>query len=133
MGDATCPSATLSPGVRLLGARGADGRIKHLRTPLTVDEDFVSRAKAQGNPEARMRFAAPCEESKCSHWTGKACGLIDRVLSHLDGQTDDPRTAEDLPPCTIRASCRWWKQDGASACHACDLVVRLPDGSETAV
>lgn len=98
---------------------------------MVVDEAFVARARAAGEPEARMRFTAPCAEGSCSHWTGKACGLIDRVLRHVDAAPSDPRGGA-LPPCTIRKECRWFGQQGRSACAVCDLVVRQPEAEEAA-
>lgn len=121
-----CPSAECAPGATLLGVLGDDGRIKHLRTPMRIDADFVTRARAQGEPEARMRFASTCQEGNCGHWSGKACGLIDKVMAQLEPQLDRVR-AETLPPCTIRVNCRWYAQSGHDACSVCDLVVRLPE------
>ncbi len=126
MTSVTCPSATCEPGAKLLGAVGEDGRIKHLRTPLEIDKDFVAKARAKGVPEAKMRFAAPCQEGKCGHWTGDACGLIDKVMAHIEAEAPEMKAVE-VPPCTIRASCRWYMQTGAQACLSCDLVVRLPE------
>ncbi len=120
--DLTCPSAECAPGATLLGTLGADGRIKHLRTPLTVDADFVATATRNGPAETHMRFAAPCQEGRCQQWTGSACGVIERVLQHLE--TEAPQLRSDtLPPCTIRATCRWYAERGEAACLACDLVV----------
>lgn len=118
----TCPSARCEPGATLLGVLGQDGRIKHLRSPVRIDEDFVTKAKAQGPPEARMRFAGPCAEGRCQQWTGQACGVVESVLAHLAAAAPDlPR--EDIPPCTIRPTCRWYAQRAETACKACDLVV----------
>lgn len=125
----TCPSARAEPGALLLGVAGPDGRIKHLGTPLKVDAAFLDRAAAQGDPEARMRFAAPCQEGVCGHWTGEKCGLIERVFAEIDQAAADPRTGT-LPRCVLRAKCRWYDQEGRAACLACDLVVRTPDGAE---
>jgi hypothetical protein len=125
MGKITCPSSTCSPGADLLATVGSDGRLKHLRTPLRIDAAFVENARRQGPPEARMRFAAPCQQGSCGHWTGSACGLIDRVMAHLDDQPQDMR-ADAPPPCTIRGTCRWYHQTGVQACLCCDLVVRQP-------
>ncbi len=117
----TCPSAECAPGATLLGTLGADGRIKHLRTALTIDADFVERASADGPAETHMRFAAPCQEGRCQQWTGSACGVIERVMQHLE--TIPEMRATVLPPCTIRSTCRWHDQSGVEACLACDLVV----------
>lgn len=119
-GTISCPSAPCAPGARLIGMRGADGRIKNLRQSLEIDQDFIARASAQGQPEARMRFSSPCVEGKCSQWTGHKCGVIENVLARL---ADASPAADKLPPCSIRGDCRWFKQRGAAACHACDLVI----------
>jgi len=119
--DKTCPSARAAPGATLIGVKGADGRIKHMRTAMQVDAAFIETASASGAPEARMRFASPCQTSGCAQWTGTRCGVIDNVLEHL--AVHDAPLAETLPPCSIRATCRWYDQTGDAACHACDLVV----------
>ncbi|MDT8854604.1 hypothetical protein RNZ50_06080 [Paracoccaceae bacterium Fryx2] len=116
-----CPSAPAAPGATLLGFLGPDGRISNLRTTLTVDTDFLEEASRHGPPESRMRFAARCQTSGCTQWTGTRCGVIDRALAHLAALGEEPGT--DLPPCTIRATCRWFGQVGATACGACSLIV----------
>lgn len=121
-GRHTCPSAPCAPGSTILGVIGSDGRLRHIRTPMVVDADFVATAKARGAPEARMRFASTCEEAGCTQWTGSACGVIERVLDRL-AEVGDPQAAEPLPPCPIRATCRWFDQRGEAACKACTLVV----------
>lgn len=127
----TCPSATCTPGNTLIGIRGDDGRIKALRTPLPVTPEFAGAAAEAGPPEARMRFASACQTSACSQWTGSRCGVIDRVLKHLEATPEALR--RDLQPCAIRATCRWYDQSGAAACKGCDLVVtdmRAPVAAE---
>ena len=118
----SCPSARCAPGNTLLGVVGADGRVSNLKTTLTLDEEFVAAAEAAGRPEARMRFAGNCVTSGCSQWTGSRCGVIDRVLGHLENEIDALKS-DALPPCTIRGTCRWFAQIGDTACAACPLVV----------
>jgi hypothetical protein len=118
----TCPSAPAQPGATLLGMVGADGRVHHLRTALVVDEDFIARARRQGPPEARMRFAHTCVEGKCQQWTGHSCGVAEMVLQHL-AVIGHPDAGTGLPACTIRATCRWYDQSGTDACRACSFVV----------
>ncbi|MDO6588743.1 hypothetical protein DS901_14900 [Loktanella sp. D2R18] len=118
--DRTCPSARCEPGATLLGVKGEDGRINHLRTAMPIDAHFVDTARQAGPPEQRMRFASRCATEGCSQWTGSRCGVIDRVLTHL-GTMDLP-VQNGLPACPIRATCRWFDQTGAAACHACTYV-----------
>lgn len=114
----TCPSAPATAGAGLLGVLGPDGRIHNLRTPMTVDADFLNAAKAAGPPEARMRFSGSCQTSGCAQWTGTRCGVIDRAMAALQAPAQP-----ELPPCTIRASCRWFDQTGPKACTTCALIV----------
>jgi hypothetical protein len=115
----TCPSARAEPGALLLGLVGAEGRVKPLRTAMAVDAGFIEGARESGPPEARMRFANACVKGACAQWTGHHCGVIERVLTHL-GQPPAPAA---LPPCLIRATCRWFAERGAAACGVCDQVV----------
>ncbi len=69
-----------------------------------------------------MRFAAPCRTGGCAQWTGSRCGVIARVLDHL-APTPELLQTGGLPPCLIRQTCRWFAEQGAVACRACDLVV----------
>ena len=115
----TCPSARAEPGALLLGLHGAEGRTVPLRTAMVVDEGFIASARESGPPEARMRFANACVKGNCAQWTGHHCGVIERVLSHLG----TPPAPDTLPPCLIRATCRWFAERGGAACGVCDLVV----------
>lgn len=113
----TCPSAPAEPGALLLGLRGPEGRVVPVRTAMAVDADFVAAAGA--GVERRMRFASPCREGGCAQWTGSRCGVIARVMDHLGA----PAAPAALPPCLIRATCRWFAERGAAACGVCDRVV----------
>ena len=62
----TCPSAPATAGAGLLGVLGPDGKVHNLRTPMTVDADFLNAAKTAGPPEARMRFTGTCQTSGCA-------------------------------------------------------------------
>ena len=115
----TCPSARADPGALLLGLVGTEGRTVPLRTAMVVDAEFIARAAEHGPPEARMRFANACVKGACAQWTGHHCGVIERVLSHLG----TPPAPDALPPCLIRASCRWFAERGGAACGVCDQIV----------
>ncbi|WP_137703044.1 hypothetical protein [Marimonas lutisalis] len=119
--DLTCPSAPCAPGATLLGQMGGDGRLRYTRTAMQVDDGFVETARAHGPPEARMRFAAPCQKTGCAQWTGDGCGVVRKVLAAVEAQGGLPETP--LQPCVIRADCRWFSERGATACGACQYVV----------
>lgn len=116
-----CPSAPAADGAILLGVVGADGQVGYVQPLLTIDADFLDRARSKGAPEERFRFASPCVESGCGYWTGSACGVIEQVLQrHAVG---DLPAAEDLPHCMIRSACRWYAQAGRDACGVCPFVI----------
>jgi hypothetical protein len=112
-----CPSARCEPGATVIGVVGADGKVGYVRPRVEIDEDFVKRARGGRTPERRFRFAQPCVESGCRHWTGARCGVIDAAINL------DPPPAAELPRCSIRAQCRWFSQSGVPACRVCPLVV----------
>lgn len=115
--DRLCPSTRAAPGNALLGVVGADGRVGILGRPIPVDDAFLAVARQGRAPEKRFRFAGRCVRSDCRQWSDGRCGVIDRVLA-MTGEIDAP-----LPPCGIRARCRWFAQAGGAACHACPEVV----------
>jgi hypothetical protein len=87
-----------------------------LHTAMQVDQDFLDSAGPR--PEARMRFAHACIRGHRAQWTGRGCGVIERVLGHLGLPDPAPQR-----PCLIRATCRWFAEQGAAACGVCDRVV----------
>ena len=124
-GEKLCPSARCETDAILLGVITADGRVGYLRPELRVDADFVAAAGAGRQPEKRFRFAQPCVEGRCAHWTGSRCGVIQTVL---DAPEAEAAAAESrpLPRCSIRRQCRWFAEHGAAACRVCPLVIRDP-------
>lgn len=125
-----CPSAPAAEGAILLGVVGPDGAVGYVQPPLTIDSDFLARA-ASGRPaEERFRFSAPCIEASCGYWTENSCGVIEQVLARQDAL--ELPTAETLPHCSIRRSCRWFAQSGPRACSACPYVItrQSPAGAQ---
>jgi|NGEPerStandDraft_6_1074524.scaffolds.fasta_scaffold51248_2 hypothetical protein len=121
-----CPSALCVEGALLLGVMTESGRLAYVQPPTRVDAEFVARAHARGRPEARFRFSMPCIEAGCPQWTGDGCGVADKLVEEEPGAT-----STRLPACTIRRTCRWFAQHGASACAVCPTVVADVGGSET--
>ena len=117
----SCPSAPATPGAVMIGIVGDDGMVHPLARPLPVDMDFVESASRHGPPEARFRFSNSCVEGACQQWTGRSCGIVAKVLDHLDRQVEIAPT--DIPRCSIRATCRWHADRGFAACRACLYVV----------
>ncbi len=123
----SCPSAPCIEGALLLGVVTETGRVSYVQPPTRIDAAFVERAQADGRPESRFRFSAPCIEAGCSQWTGTRCAVADRVVA-LEGTGE---IATRLPPCAIRRTCRWFDQRGAQACHVCPVVVADCGGTAT--
>jgi hypothetical protein len=125
-----CPSATLASvepdqKLHISGLVGRDGIVTNLRTPLPVDAAMRAELQKHAAPERQFRFSAPCAEHKCGNWTqdaGGQCGLIARIRTHVAASAAAPLPSTTLPPCAIRAACRWWQQDGPAACAVCPLV-----------
>jgi hypothetical protein len=121
-----CPSAEAQPGALVIGMRRPDGTIGYLRDRLEATPDFVDALRSAGTADTGFRFAGPCARSGCGHWRAEdegsegRCGLIGRLRDVVP----DALLADTLPRCTIRASCRWFAQDGAAACRVCPLVTR---------
>ena len=100
---------------------GPDGRLTRFGTPLPVDGAFIDAAQAAGGTGRRFRFASACAEGNCTQWTGEACGLIGAIRERAERLGWDAEPV--VPRCAIRATCRWWEQDGAAACAVCSRVV----------
>ena len=115
---AMCPSSRCEPGAVLLGVVVGPGQIAFASERLVVDEEFVQIARAGRSPEKRFRFSTRCVQSACRQWTGDRCGVIDAVLDAVE-----PRSTEELPDCSIRPDCRWFRQSGAAACAVCPEIV----------
>jgi len=120
--DLACPSAQCAPGATVIGVVGPDGTVDHLKTPMIADDDFIETVQKQGRPEKRFRFSSKCQTGGCSQWTGSRCGIADMVNDFMKTPQAPPKATE-LPPCTIRATCRWYEQMGADICLSCAYVV----------
>jgi hypothetical protein len=118
-----CPSA--QPGMRdprLIGVVTFDEgvpRIAYLNEAVPVTEELLSSAEP-AEPREVFRMAAHCEELRCTHFNGTKCKLATRIVQIL------PAVVDALPACLIRASCRWYTQEGKPACLRCPQVVTQP-------
>ncbi len=115
-----CPSARPEmDGAVIFGVVGgtpAAPRLAYLTAPVPVTPDILAAAHP-ATPAEVYRAAAPCAAAACRHFDGSACQLAQRTVRLL------PMVVTALPPCRIRASCRWWKQEGRAACLRCPQVV----------
>lgn len=115
-----CPSAQPDmPGsmvFAVVGGTPAEPRVTALSRPHAVTEELL-RLAGPVEPTEVFRFAAPCTCSGCDHFENTRCRLVERAARLL------PVVAVDLPACTIRPDCRWWRQEGRAACLRCPQVV----------
>ena len=91
-------------------------QLAYLREPLPVTDELLSVSGSVAPTEV-FRFAAPCANSRCQHFADHQCHLAKRIVSML------PTVVDVLPACQIRTTCRWWQQEGKSACLRCPQVV----------
>jgi hypothetical protein len=100
----------------VVGGTAAAPRVDYLADPLPATDESVALA-GPVRPTEVFRFAATCAGTSCRHFDGKDCRLVQRIVSDL------PVVVDVLPPCRIRSTCRWWKQEGPAACRRCPQVV----------
>ena len=115
---ALCPSAPYYEGSQLLGVVNERGGVTLLSEPMPLTPAFAKAAATVGPPEERFRFVNRCLQKGCQQWTDGACGVIKSVLDRLP----TPESIASLPSCSIRAKCRWFGQEGPTACQACPEV-----------
>ena len=118
--DLLCPSAPPewdgAVAIGIVGGTGQAPRVTNLATALPVTPALLQLA-APVEPTEVFRFAAPCANGGCQHYRHGNCQLAAKVVDMLAPVTDR------LPYCTIRASCRWFAQEGREACLRCSQVV----------
>jgi hypothetical protein len=124
--DLLCPSAQPDqPGAMAIGVIGGtatEPRVTYLRSPLPVVQALLDLASPV-EPTEVFRFAAPCAQSACQHFANEECSLVTKITRLVNG------TDYGVPPCRIRPRCRWWNQEGVSACRRCPLIVTRAYGA----
>ena len=115
-----CPSAqpdmagAVAFGV--IGGTPEEPVASYLKETIPVTPELLQLAHPV-KPTEVFRFAAPCAVSGCQHFSGEDCRLAQKIAA------DVPTSFQKLPACKIRGSCRWWAEQGRSACFRCPLVV----------
>ncbi len=125
-----CPSTSVENATVFLGMIGSGGRVAYVSpaVPLSRDDIEALPADERRPLEAQYRFAGPCVESECGHWSGSHCGLGELIAdageaADLAGESNGGPSGERLAKCGIRPQCRWYADQGARACRACPRVV----------
>jgi len=118
--DLVCPSAPpVWDGARVFGVvlgTVAEPRVSYLTQVQPLSPELVELTRPV-SPAEVFRIAAPCAMHRCQHFAKGCCQLVSRTITHLEPVQDK------LPPCMIRMSCRWWKEQGKEACYRCPQVV----------
>jgi hypothetical protein len=116
-------------GARIFGVLSAEAgvpRVAYLQPGVRVPKSILVKlqlAEPSVEPTEIFRFVASCEEHRCTHFDGARCRLGERVARQLEPVVDT------LPPCQIRASCRWFAEQGRQVCLRCpQIVTRVPSG-----
>jgi hypothetical protein len=99
--------------------------LAYLQEPVPMSEELRGLA-GELHPGELFRTTGRCLESGCREYANGRCSLGGRVVELL------PVVSESLPPCSIRSSCRWFREQGASACQRCPQVITFVPSSETA-
>jgi len=114
-----CPSAqpemANSVVFGIVGGTATEPRVGYLVEPQPTTAEMLELAKP-AEPTEVFRFAAPCAGHSCRHYDGSRCRLASRTVQQLGTVVDS------LPPCRIRPQCRWWLQEGKSACLRCPQI-----------
>jgi hypothetical protein len=115
-----CPSAQPdwedSVAIGVMEGTAEKPRLVHFASALPVSQQLLDLSESV-TPTEVFRFAAPCMNGRCVHYGNSKCGLVTQIVKLL------PSVAEALPTCAIRPTCRWWQQEGKSACLRCSQVV----------
>lgn len=93
-------------------------RIAYLKAEAVIPASQLPDVGALAVTEV-FRFAAHCEEHRCSQFADGRCSLGQRLVDGVDPVVDA------LPSCTIRTSCRWFHEQGSAACVRCPQVITL--------
>lgn len=115
-----CPSAQADWGgsiaIGVVGGTADEPRVTHFDRALPVDAELLALADPV-TPAEVFRIAAPCLGTGCVHFEANTCRLAERIVELL------PQVTRRLPKCSIRPRCRWWQQEGPSACVRCPQIV----------
>lgn len=108
-------------GARIIGAISGSSEapiIAFLKPGVGIDLGIASRLGQLAATQV-FRFAATCEEGRCAHFDGGKCKLANRIVGQL------PDVVDVLPACQIRTTCRWYQEQGPSACRKCPQILTM--------
>lgn len=128
--DYSCPSAQPDmPDARVFGVvlgDVAEPRVAYLEKGVAVTPEMLERTGGV-SPTRVLRFAGACANSACGQFKDGGCRLGKDILKELAPAVDR------VPPCTIRATCRWFAENGPDICLRCARVVTSVHESDEAL
>lgn len=112
----------------VVGGTADRPEVAYLDEPVPVDDALLALSGPVPADEV-FRIAVPCAGSACAHFSkGESrCRLAGKIVRLAEPVVDK------LPACTIRANCRWWKQEGPAACARCPQVVTVRHRASEAI
>ena len=102
--------------INLVAGTVDEPHVNYFNQPLPVTDELTS-VSSPVTPTEVFRISAECAGNGCKHFDGQNCRLATRIANQL------PVVTEVLPPCPIRRDCRWWQQEGKSACMRCPQII----------
>lgn len=125
--DYSCPSAQPdTPNARVFGVVLGDvhePRVAYLEKGVAVTPEMLDAAGAV-SPTRILRFSGTCANSACGQFKNGGCRLGKDILKNLEPVVDR------IPPCTIRATCRWFAENGPEVCLRCARVTTSVHASD---
>lgn len=108
-------------GARVIGVISGTPEIPEIAYlgPGVEIDSSVTAQMGELEPTQVFRFAAKCEQTRCSHFDGTRCSLVSRVIEQL------PEVVDVLPTCQVRGDCRWYAEEGGAACRRCPQVITM--------
>jgi hypothetical protein len=110
-----CPDPDDSHIFGIVAGTTGTPEVVFLATPVAMSEALYDLTEPFA-PSELFRIAAPCLGHRCKNFGGGIC-YLGRALA------GKPAGNSGLPACAIRAHCRWWRQEGPTACASCTGVV----------
>lgn len=111
-----CPSAPFKEGNKIF-ALFDDQHFKFTDQLKMIDGELTREVVEDGD-RAAYRATMPCVTKGCGNWDGQKCTVPDQMRYYLSPLTD----IEDFRNCPIQKGCRWFAQEGESACRICPLI-----------
>jgi hypothetical protein len=119
------------PGSVVFGVVGGTVEQPEL-VPLAETQPITAELLALSGPVPPtevFRFAGPCAETRCRHFETDTsrCRLVEKTVRWV------PIAVRKPVPCPIRSNCKWWQQEGRTACLRCPQVASSNPASAEAL